>query len=235
MSHIHIPDGQLPLWLCILGYLLTAIYIFVFGRHLKAKSSGKMALTGIIAALMLVSMSIEIMPISYHVNLAALAGIMLGPVLSVIAIFISNLMMAFMGHGGITVAGINTSIVSIEAISAFYLFKLFKNHISNCCLRTFISVFFSLLISTAVMAGTLFVSLHDVPLECLEHHHDKAHAAEHHDKSAQDEAHDKFNIQRFITLLFLFGIIGWLTESTISAFIVNYIMKIKPEIINENN
>ena len=75
------------------------------------------------AALMLVGMTVEIVPIAYHLNLAVMAGIVLGPVLGFLAAFIVNLMLAFFGHGGITVVGLNTLVVAMEAVLGFYLFR----------------------------------------------------------------------------------------------------------------
>jgi hypothetical protein len=64
-------------------------------------------LLGIVAALMIVGMSAEIVPIAYHVNLSVIGGILLGPALSAIAAFIVVIVLAMLGHGGVTVIGLN--------------------------------------------------------------------------------------------------------------------------------
>ena len=66
---------------------------------------------------MLVGMSSEIIPIAYHINLTVLAGILLGPWLSIISAVIVNVMLALLGHGGVTVIGLNTLVISTEMIA----------------------------------------------------------------------------------------------------------------------
>jgi len=73
---------------------------------------------------MLVAMSLEILPIFYHINLSVVAGILLGPALGFLAAFIANLILAFMGHGGITVIGLNTLLLGSEAVLGHTLFYL---------------------------------------------------------------------------------------------------------------
>ena len=54
--------------------------LFLVARRLSGPDmSRKIPLLGVVAALMLVGMSTEFVPIAYHVNLAVLAGIIVGP------------------------------------------------------------------------------------------------------------------------------------------------------------
>ena len=89
----------------------------------------KIPLLGAVSAAMLVAMSLEILPLAYHINLSVVAGILLGPALGFLAAFIANLMLALMGHGGITVIGLNTLLLGSEAVLGHTLFYLFKNRI----------------------------------------------------------------------------------------------------------
>ncbi len=63
MSHIHIPDGVLPAWLWISGWVLTLGIVFIAGR-LSERSDvrRKVPLLAVVSALMLVAMSSEIVP-----------------------------------------------------------------------------------------------------------------------------------------------------------------------------
>ena len=124
MSHIHIPDGFLPVWLWLSGFLMVGIYLLFTTSYIKKNNlHKKLVLVGIFSALMIVGMSLEIVPISYHLNLSALSGIILGPIFSPLAILVTNIFLALLGHGGITNIGLNTVIVSLEAVIAFYIFK----------------------------------------------------------------------------------------------------------------
>ena len=81
--HIHIPDGVLPIWLWVLGYALAALFL-LFAVIKVGKDTRKAVWTAAVAAMMLVAMSIPL-GVPYHINLTALAGIILGPWWSLIA------------------------------------------------------------------------------------------------------------------------------------------------------
>ena len=123
MSHIHIPDGVLPLWIVLLGWAVAAVMVGLSVWRLRGDASRRVPLLGVMAALMLVSMSTEIVPIAYHLNLSVLAGIVLGPAYGVLAALIVNFVLALFGHGGITVVGLNTVVVGSETVIGSLLFK----------------------------------------------------------------------------------------------------------------
>jgi len=115
MSHIHIPDGVLPWWLWLGGWLVTAALLGLASRRaMRAGSRRAVPIIGAVSALVLVSMSSEIVPIAYHVNLTVIAGVLLGPWLGMISAFIVVLVLALLGHGGITVVGLNTLVIATE-------------------------------------------------------------------------------------------------------------------------
>src|SRR5512137_2894040 len=123
MSHIHIPDGILPLWLVVAGWVVTLALLFISSRRLSGpEARRKMPLLGVMAAVMLVGMSTEFVPIAYHVNLAVLAGIIVGPAMGLMAAFIVDLILALFGHGGITVVGLNTLIIGAECALGYFIF-----------------------------------------------------------------------------------------------------------------
>ncbi|MGB4594020.1 MAG: energy-coupling factor ABC transporter permease, partial [Coriobacteriia bacterium] len=115
MSHIHIPDGVLPAWLWISGWIAAIVLVGIASKRSEAAETRRVVpLLGAVSALVLVAMSSEIVPIAYHVNLTVVAGVLLGPWLGVISSFIVVLMMALLGHGGITVVGLNVLVISTE-------------------------------------------------------------------------------------------------------------------------
>jgi len=240
MSHIHLPDGVLPLWLCVLGYLIVSIYLFFAGKNLKKNNDNKkLALTGIFAALMMIAMSVEIVPISYHINISALSGIVLGPILSPVAILVTNIFLAFMGHGGITVIGLNTIVMSVEAVIAFYIFNFLKNKINKSFLSVFLSVFIALFISCWLSIGIVYFGTGNLGETMYHHEHEKVGSIiQFEGKEHEEEEHHKhqetsFDFKKFLLIVLSFGFIGWSTESIITAFIVKYIQQIKPEMLEE--
>ncbi|MDH4140664.1 MAG: energy-coupling factor ABC transporter permease, partial [Coriobacteriia bacterium] len=132
MSHIHIPDGVLPAWLWVTAWLLTLLVVGIAGRYAeRTRARRKVALLGVVSALMLVAMSSEIIPIAYHINLTVLGGVLLGPALSVIAAFVVEVILAMLGHGGVTVLGLNTAIVAVEMVLGWALFSVLVRTLSK--------------------------------------------------------------------------------------------------------
>jgi cobalt/nickel transport system permease protein len=124
VSHIHIPDGVLPVWLVVAGWVVAGLMIAIAVRAVSAEDlRRRVPLVGATAALMLVGMSSEIVPIAYHINLTVVAGILLGPWLSIITALVVDVMLALIGHGGVTVVGLNTLVVSAEMILGWALFR----------------------------------------------------------------------------------------------------------------
>jgi cobalt/nickel transport system permease protein len=130
MTHMHIPDGILPVWLWVSGFILMAIILgFSLLQLRNMDMKRKIPLLGAVAAAMLVAMSLEIFIIGYHINLSVAAGILLGPALGFVAAFIANLMLALMGHGGITVLGLNTFLLGSEAVLGHTVFFLLRKRL----------------------------------------------------------------------------------------------------------
>ena len=78
MSHIHIPDGVLPWWLWLSGWVAAAVLLTIAAnRATRSGARRAVPLIGAVSALVLVSMSSEIVPIAYHVNLTVIAGVLL--------------------------------------------------------------------------------------------------------------------------------------------------------------
>ena len=126
MSHIHLPDGVLPVWLWVSGFIVAILVGAILFRFIKKEElTRRLPLLGMMAAAMVLGASVEIIPIAYHVNLTVISGILLGPSLIFLATFVVNVILALFGHGGITVIGLNTLILSVEGILGYFLFRLF--------------------------------------------------------------------------------------------------------------
>ena len=128
MSHIHISDGIVPPVWWLSGYLfcLAAVLIILKSYDLE-KVRYKIPKIAMMAAVMLITMSVPLGFIPFHMNFAALAGIILGPAISFVSIFVVNFVLALLGHGGITVVGINTVFIGAEAVLGGVLFRLLKS------------------------------------------------------------------------------------------------------------
>ncbi|MBS3907724.1 MAG: energy-coupling factor ABC transporter permease [Syntrophaceae bacterium] len=143
MSHIHLPDGVLPVWLWASGFIIATLIGFILFRFIKKEElTRRLPLLGMMAAAMVLGATVEIVPIAYHVNLTVISGILLGPSLIFLATFVVNVILALFGHGGITVIGLNTLTLSIEGIFGYLFFRLFRKIFKKLTLFTGMTTFY---------------------------------------------------------------------------------------------
>jgi len=117
--HLHVPDGVLPnaVWSISLAVALLVLVLTSRASRANAPSPGY---SGALGALMLAAMAVEIPlgPLEYHLTLIGPLGVLLGPVYVFPVIFIVNLILAFLGHGGLTVVGLNALVLGAGAALA---------------------------------------------------------------------------------------------------------------------
>ncbi len=236
MSHIHLPDGILPVWLWVLGYLVTIAAGFVLFRlSRKEEVTKKLPLLGMMAAVMVLGASVEIVPIAYHVNLMVISGILLGPSLIFLAIFVVNVILALFGHGGITVIGLNTLILSIEGILGYLFFRLLWKLWKRLAPAAFLASFLALFLSTVSMIGV--VSLGIPHYEALMHQGEGEGIFEFKFFKGDDHPHTppkeqgEVHLGRFATVVLSLGCLGWILEGIITTFILRYINRLKPDLL----
>ncbi|HUL31418.1 MAG TPA: energy-coupling factor ABC transporter permease [Thermodesulfobacteriota bacterium] len=235
MSHIHLPDGVLPVWLWVSGYIAVILIWTILLRSMKNGSLTKrLPLLGMMAAVMVLGASVEIIPIAYHVNLTVISGILLGPSLIFLATFVVNVILALFGHGGITVIGLNTLVLSIEGIAGYFLFRLFWRVLRKLTLATFFATFLALAISTFAMIGV--VSLGTPHYEELIHQpkagiigFEFGKEKETHQKEPIPEK--EVNLKRFISIILPLGFVGWVLEGIITVLIARYIQRLRPDLL----
>jgi cobalt/nickel transport system permease protein len=232
MSHLHIPDGLLPVWLWVLG-LAVAIAGVLFSLYMSrgVGLKKKVPLLGMMSAMMLVGMNLEIVPIAYHVNLSVITGIILGPWLAVVAAFIVNIILALVGHGGITVVGLNTIVVGYEGIMGYLLFSLFKRFMKPGPASA-VSTVITLFTSTCLMLLIVLAANVDFSAASLSELRDVM------EKPTTEALARLFNISgRFDFRLFAYaalglGTIGWTIEAVVTAAAVKFISKVKPDMLS---
>ncbi len=236
MSHIHLPDGVLPVWLWVAGFI-GAVWVGVILVKLSKKEdlSRRLPLLGMMAAAMVLGASVEIVPIAYHVNLTVISGILLGPSLVFLATLVVNTILALFGHGGITVVGLNTLILSIEGVLGYFLFRLFWKGLKKLTPAVFLATFFALFASTLSMIGV--VSLGTSHYEALIHREEGGGlfefklTKEKEDHQTGHEVGGEVNLKRFAVILLSLGLVGWLLEGVITTLIVRYVHRLRPGLL----
>jgi len=241
MSHLHIPDGVLPVWLWLTGLLFMILLLALALRRIqKADLRKKLPLLAFTSAMMLISMSLEIIPIAYHLNLSVLTGILLGPVMGFIAAFLANFMLALVGHGGLTVVGLNTLLIGFETFSGYWLFRLFKRLLKPA-LAGGLSVGLTLFLSTSLVIGLVALARLD-PLKVSEfadmgRSEEKGlfsfHGSHHHEDQGKEEAGKAIvSLATFAKGAYILGSIGWILEALLVGFILRFIVQVKPDMIS---
>jgi ABC-type Co2+ transport system permease subunit len=122
MSHLHFPDGVLPLWLWLGGLVVALALLIRASRQARAANPQRIAWQGALGALMLAAMAIPLGPVEYHLTLAGPVGVLLGGTGAFQVAFIVSAILAFIGHGGLTTIGLNALLVGLAAGVARRLF-----------------------------------------------------------------------------------------------------------------
>ncbi len=239
MSHIHLPDGVLPIWLWGLGFAaVILIWMILFRLARKEELTRRLPLLGMMAAVMVLGASVEIVPIAYHINLTVISGILLGPSLIFLATFVVNVILALFGHGGITVIGLNTLMFSIEGVLGYLLFYLFWRLLGRLSVAVFLATFMALAVSTFSMIGV--ISLGTSHYEELIHQGSGKgiigfeFAKEKEGHQEEGTPGKEVNLKRFIAILLPLGFIGWLLEGMITALVARYLHRLRPDLLRLN-
>jgi cobalt/nickel transport system permease protein len=236
MSHIHLPDGVLPTWLWASGFIVSIALWMILSRFIRKEDMArKLPLLGMMAAAMTLGASVEIVPIAYHVNLTVISGILLGPSFIFLATFVVNIILAFFGHGGITVIGLNTLVLSIEGVAGYFLFRLFWRTLRKLRAAAFLATFLALFCSTAAMIGVVALGVPHYE-ELIHEEEGKGlfefklfKGPEEHQGAISGEG--KVSLARFIKIILPLGFIGWVLEGVITVLMVSYLRRLRPDLL----
>ncbi len=214
MSHMHMSDGVLPWWLWVGGLvcsLLLTLWALARLRNQRRLLPG----VAIMAAVGLAAMNIPLgLPI--HVNLAALAGIILGPLNGFLAMLIVNIFTALLGHGGLTVLGINSLLVGSEALVAgllFYGLGGARRLLPNVAVAVLVALMVSSLLVVAV-AGVAGVELGTL-------------SAHEHQDDVDNGKHESNFLKTFIIFFAPLVAVWVAVELTVSMLVAGYINKVR--------
>jgi cobalt/nickel transport system permease protein len=129
MTHLHIADGVLPVWLWLAGLVVTAAGVALAAFAHRHDRGDRLTLLGALAAVMLAAMAVPIGPLG-HLSFAAIVGLLLGPGLGFLAAVVVNAILALLGHGGITVVGLNALVLGATTVPAQPLYLLLRRRLA---------------------------------------------------------------------------------------------------------
>lgn len=226
MSHIHFPDGFLPPWLWISGYVITAMLVAVLWWRGRATADPRrFSLMGAMGAIMILIMMIEIPPFEYHFNLSVITGIILGPQLAVLTALVVNIILALIGHGGVTVVGLNTLVLSTESIVGFLVFRLLLKARFSLGKSTFLATIIGLATGTVVAFGIIAAGSSWVD-QML-----RSAAIRPGMELPPGISGAHLNLARLAAIMFGVGAIGWIAEAFLSSAIIVYLARFIPGLV----
>lgn len=161
MAHIHLQDGTLPFFWAALWWALALVLVGASIAVLRRRpfEPAKLTLTALCTATVFALFQIEI-PVfgGVHLSLMPLSGILLGPMLGVLAALVANVFSAAVGHGGWTVIGANLLVNATEIVVAYAIFRATARTTASVFARGASATFLGLCASTLVMIGIVTVS-----------------------------------------------------------------------------
>jgi cobalt/nickel transport system permease protein len=162
MAHIHLEDGSFTLlWVIVwwaVAFAIIGIALFILRRHGRADNR-KITIAAFCTAAAFVLFQVDI-PIAggVHISLTPLIGILTGPVIGLLIVFITNILSAAVGHGGWGMIGANTLVNFSEVIVAYGIWQGIKSFLPNVFFRAGIATFCGLVIGNIMMMGIILIS-----------------------------------------------------------------------------
>jgi ABC-type Co2+ transport system permease subunit len=248
MTHVMVPDGVLPWWLSVAGWVLAAALLGLALWRLRGQPAARMVpLVGVVTALMVVVMSFELVPIGYELHFTVLAGMLVGPWYGVIAALLFNILRALIGDGAFTNIGLNTVITWLEiALGAAVWAALRPLARRRPGFAAGLATFVSLLLATVAFVGVVGLSTVD-PRELVETgaydvssgsfaesplagglinvHLNEAHAEE------EEAGGAPAGLVAFAGAIVLLGAIGAAIEGAVVGAVVAFIARVRPALL----
>ncbi|MGZ4949338.1 MAG: energy-coupling factor ABC transporter permease, partial [Halobacteriota archaeon] len=141
-----------------------------------------------------------------HMNLTPLIGILAGPGLGSLIVFIVNVLSAAVGHGGWGLIGANT-IINISEISvAFYVFKVTQDRLEMFT-RGALAAIAGLSIGNAVFVLIILVS------------------------GIQGTQLSGVSLLIYVVQIPILNFIVAVIEAIVTGFVVDYLSKVRPDLI----
>lgn len=241
---MHISDGVLPTWVLAVGWIITIILLaacVVWSKRLMKNSTDntnnintltdKVPQAAVVTAALFVAcmFRIPVPPTSLHLMLAGLAGILLGP-LAFICIFISLLLQAILlQFGGITVLGVNSLLMGIPALAGYLIFAGLSKVKIPSWLNGAATSFIAVTITTILLGIIFYVSGVDFgSLNAMLARVENIPVL----STLADILQSTPGLLTFF-MIFLMNIPLMIVEAIITAFVIPFIEKVKPEMLEQ--
>ena len=215
MTHLHIADGVLPVWLWLSGLAIAALCTGVASYLHRHDRADRLTLLASLCAVMLAAMSVPIGPLG-HLSFAPMVGILLGPGLGFLAALLVNGTLALLGHGGLTVVGLNTCVLGAATMSARPAYTLFRRGLAPGRAGALAAIA-ALLVSVAALCVVIALANRaGAPGAALDHGHDLPGSVA---------------TGRFVLLSSPFWVIAIAAEALVTSSVLSFLARVRPELL----
>lgn len=218
-----VPDGVLAPWLWLSGWVLAAAGLaLALWATRRGDRIRLVPLAGVLAGVMTLVMSLQIAPLAYELHLTALAGIVLGPAYGFLAVFVFNVLRMLLGDGAVTLLGLNTVLLGLEAVVAWLVYRGLARAMGGTPARSGVAAALATFVALAA-ATALFLVLVALGASSL------AEIAEEGVLERLGTSAPAFGA--FATAVLGLGAIGWTIEAVVVGAIVAFLRAVRPGLV----
>lgn len=212
MAHIHLEDGSFTLFFAVAWWVvalaLIGIAIWLLRSRYKPDDK-KIIIAAFVTAAAFAIFQVQI-PIAggVHLNLTPLIGILTGPIIGTLIVFIVNVLSAAIGHGGWGLVGANVLVNFSEVLVGYLTFHGMKRITTDLFSQAGVATFAGLFVGNIVMIAIILIS------------------------GIQGVHQTQSQILAGLSLLAAVNMGVAIIEAFITGFIVAYIGKVRPDILS---
>jgi len=211
VAHIHLEDGSFTFFWAAAWWVVALVLIGVALLLLRSRRTDnkKIIIAAFVTAAAFAVFQVQI-PVfgGVHLNLTPLIGILTGPVLGPLIVFIVNILSAAIGHGGWGLVGANVLVNFSEVMVAYATFRGMKKITPDLFSQAGVATFAGLFVGNVMMIVLILVS------------------------GIQGVTQTQSQILAGLSLVAAVNMGTAIIEVFITGFIVAYIGKIRPDMLD---
>lgn len=213
MAHIHLEDGAFSIQWIIIWYVIAIVIIgicILWLTRIKKIDNKKITVAAMCTAASFAIFQVNV-PLfgGVHLNLTPLIGILVGPFLGGIIVLIVNIFSAAIGHGGWGMIGANFLVNMTEVTISYLIYKLLGKFKLDTFSKAGIATIMGLLLGNVTMILVILVS------------------------GIQGVQTTMITMLYGLLLLAAVNMGVALIEAVITGYVVSYIMRVRPDMLQE--